>query len=105
MNTKANILSRKDQVDTKNDNKYVQVLKEELWTRRIMVEVTMLKRNQITGDNLDILKEICRNNTREKEIQQVLKKENGLSWKQDRIAYIEGKIYILNNKRLKKKIL
>ena len=105
MNTKANILSRKDQVDTKNDNKYVQVLKEELWTRRIMVEVTMLKRNQITGDNLDILKEICRNNTREKEIQQVLKKENGLSWKQDRIAYIEGKIYILKNKRLKKKIL
>ena len=105
MNTKANILSRKDQVDTKNDNKYVQVLKEELWTRRIMVEVTMLKRNQITGDNLDILKEICRNNTREKEIQQVLKKENGLSWKQDRIVYIEGKIYILNNKRLKEKIL
>ena len=92
-------------MDTKNDNKYVQVLKEELWTRRIMVEVTMLKRNQITGDNLDILKEICRNNTREKEIQQVLKKENGLSWKQDRIAYIEGKIYILKNKRLKKKIL
>ena len=105
MNTKANILSRKDQVDTKNDNKYVQVLKEELWTRRLMVEVTMLKRNQITGDNLDILKEICRNNTREKEIQQVLKKENGLSWKQDRIVYIEGKIYILNNKRLKEKIL
>ena len=92
-------------MDTKNDNKYVQVLKEELWTRRIMVEVTMLKRNQITGDNLDILKEICKNNTREKEIQQVLKKENGLSWKQDRIVYIEGKIYILNNKRLKEKIL
>ena len=30
MNTKADILSRKDQVDTKNDNKDVQVLKEEL---------------------------------------------------------------------------
>ena len=31
MNTKANILSRKEQVDTKEDNKDVQLLKEELW--------------------------------------------------------------------------
>jgi len=30
-------------------------------------------------DELDILKEICRNNTREKEMQQALKKEDGLS--------------------------
>ena len=29
-NTKMDILSRKDQVDTKNDNKDVQVLKKEL---------------------------------------------------------------------------
>ena len=29
---------------------------------------------------MDILKEIHRNNTREKEIQQALKKEDGLSW-------------------------
>ena len=67
-------------MDTKNDNKDVQVLKEELWTRRIMAKVTMLKQNQTTVDNLDILKEIHRNNTREKEIQQILKKEDGLSW-------------------------
>jgi len=31
------------------------------------------------SDNLNILKEIHRNNTREKEIQQELKKEDGLS--------------------------
>ena len=67
-------------MDTKNDNKDVQVLKEELWTRRTMAKVTMLKQNQTTVDNLDILKEIHRNNTREKEIQQILKKEDGLSW-------------------------
>jgi len=30
-NTKADILSRKEQVDTKEDNKDVQLLKEELW--------------------------------------------------------------------------
>ena len=67
-------------MDTKNDNKDVQVLKEELWTRRTMAKVTMLKQNQTTVDNLDILKEIHRNNTREKEIQQILKKEDRLSW-------------------------
>ena len=61
-----------------------------------MAEVTMLKRNKIT-DNLDILEKIWRNNTREWEVQQALKKEDGLVWEQDRIAYIEGQIYIPNN--------
>ena len=32
-NMKADILVRKDQVDTKNNNKDVQILKEDLWTR------------------------------------------------------------------------
>ena len=42
MNTKAKILSRKDQVDTKKDNKDVQMLKDEIWTRRsTMAEVTI----------------------------------------------------------------
>jgi len=35
----------------------------------------------------------------------VLKKEDGLSWEQDGIAYMEGRIYVPNNKRLKEKIL
>jgi len=60
-------LSRKDQVDTKEDNKDVQLLKEELWTRRTTAGVTMLKKNKTT-DNLDILKEIKRNNTREHKV-------------------------------------
>jgi len=63
----VDILSRKDQVDTKEDNKDVQLLKEELWTRRTTAGVTMLKRNKTT-DNLDILKEIKRNNTREHKV-------------------------------------
>ena len=41
----------------KNDNKDVQVLKKELWTRRTTAEVIMLKRNKTT-DNLEILEEI-----------------------------------------------
>ena len=91
-------------MDTKNDNKDVQILKEELWTRRTVVKVTMLKRT-MTMDDLDILKEIQKNNTKEKEVKQALKKEDGLSWEQDRIVYIEGQIYIPNNKKLKEKIL
>ena len=95
-NTKTDILSRKDQVNTKDDNKDVQVLKKELWTRRTITEVMMLKKNKMT-DNLDILEEIQRNNTREQEVQQALKKKDRLAWEQDRIVYIEEQIYIPNN--------
>jgi len=101
---KANILSRKDQVNTKKDNKDVQLLKEELWTRKTTAEVTMLKRTTIM-DKLEILKEIKRNKTREQEVVQALEKDDGLSWEQDGIIYMEGRIYILNNKKLKEKIL
>ena len=75
---KADILSRKDQVDTKDDNKDVQVLKEELWTRRTMAEVVILKRNR-TMDNLKLQEEIQKNNTREHEVNQALKKEDRLT--------------------------
>jgi len=40
---KANILLRKDQVDTKDNNKDVQMLKEKLWSRRqTTIEITVL---------------------------------------------------------------
>ena len=92
-------MSRKDQVNTKNDNKDVQLLKEELWTRRITVEVTILKR-MTTTDNLEIMKEIKRDNTKEWEVVQALEKNDGLSWKEDGIVYVEGRIYVPNNKRI-----
>ena len=88
----------------KKDNKDVQLLKGELWTRKTMAEVIILNKNQTT-DNLDLLEEIQRNNTREQEVQQALKKEDGLAWEQDRITYMEGRIYIPNNKKLREKIL
>ena len=91
-------------MDTKEDNKDVQLLKEELWTRITIVEVIMLKRNKTT-DNLDILKEIKRNNTREHKVDQALKREDGLTWEQDGIVYMEEQIYIPNNKKLKEQIL
>ena len=71
-------MSRKDQVNTIEDNKNVQLLKEELWTRRMTVKVTMLRRTATT-DDLEIMKEIKSNNTKEWEVVQALKKNNRLS--------------------------
>jgi len=88
----------------KEDNKDVQLLKEELWTRRTIAEVIMLRRT-ITTNDLEIIKEIKRNNTKEWEVVQELEKNNGLSWKEDGIVYVEGRIYIPNNKKLKENIL
>jgi len=77
-NTKADILSRKDQVNIKEDNKDVQLLKDKLWQQRMTVEITMMKRRMMIKES-DILKEIKRNTTREKEVVQALKKEDGLT--------------------------
>jgi len=48
-----------------------------LWTRRTTVEVMML-RIMTTTDDLEIIKEIKRNNTKEWEVVQALEKNNGL---------------------------
>jgi len=103
-NTKVDILSRKDQVSTKEDNKDIQLLKEKLWTRRMTAEIMMMER-KTTVDKNDIIKKIKRNNTRKKEVVQALKKEDGLTWKEDRVVYMEGRIYIPNNKKIREEIL
>ena len=61
----------------------------------------MLKRDK-TMNNDEIVEKIQRNNTKEQEVQQLLKKEDGSTWEQGGIVYIEGKIYIPNNQKLKK---
>jgi len=78
MNTRVNILSRKDQVNMKNDNKNINILKNKLWTRKISTEakITILKGNQIVKETT-LLEEIQKNNMREQEVQKKLKKENG----------------------------
>jgi len=78
INTKVDILSRKDQVNTKKDNKDVQLLKDKLWQRRTMAEIMMMKGNKMREED-DILKEIRKNATREKEVVQALKKEDSLT--------------------------
>ena len=56
-NKKADILSRKDQVNTKEDNKDVQLLKNEMWTRKTTARITMLGR-KVVPEKGDILKRI-----------------------------------------------
>ena len=60
----------------------------------------MLKRSK-TMENSDLLEEIQRNNTKEHEVEQKLKKGDSLAWKQDGITYLDGQIYIPNNKKIK----
>jgi len=101
---KADILSRKDQVNTKEDNKDVQLLKDKLWQQKMTVEITMIQRRMMIEES-NILKEIKRNMMREKEVVQVLKKEDSLTWKEDRVVYMEGRVYIPNNRKTKEEIL
>jgi len=64
----------------------------------------MIKRKtRVEEDN--ILKEIRRNTTREKEVIQALKKEDGLTWEEDGVVYMEGRIYVPNNKKIQEEIL
>ena len=50
--------SIKDQIDTKEDNKDIKMLKSELWKRRLITEVKiMFKENQIV-EKIILLKEI-----------------------------------------------
>jgi len=75
-NTKANVLSRKDYIDTTEDNKDVQMLKDEMWMRRqIMAEIKMIQRNQVV-EKTTILEEIQWNGTKEQEVCKELEKED-----------------------------
>ena len=56
-------------------------------------------------EDSSLLEEIQRNNTREHEVEQELKKENSLTWEQDGIIYMDRQIYIPNNKKIREQIL
>jgi len=64
-NTKANILSKKNQVNIKEDNKDVLMLKNEIWIRQqTIAKVMLIQRNQVV-EKTTLLEEIQRNNTKE----------------------------------------
>ena len=105
MNTKADILSRKDHVNTTDDNKDIQMLKDEMWNRRqISAEVKIIQKSQVVEETT-ILEEIRRNRTKEQEVCKELEKEDGQLFKEDRIVYVDGRIYIPNNQKIRERIL
>ena len=67
-------------------------------------EIIMIQRRTMIEES-DILKKIKRNMTREKEVVQALKKEDGLTWEGDRVVYMERRVYIPNNRKIKEEIL
>ena len=64
----------------------------------------MLGRKVMTEES-NIVKKIWKNNIREKEITQALEKKDGLVWEEDGMAYMKERIYVPNNKKLRKEIL
>ena len=91
-------------MNAKEDNKDVQLLKDKLWQQKMTVEITMIQRRTMIEES-DILKKIKRNTMREKEVVQALKKEDGLTWEEDGVVYMEGRVYVLNNRKIKEEIL
>ena len=65
----ANILFRKDQVDTKDNKRDIKMLKDELWTRRVSTkaEVIVLREIQVV-EKITLLDEIRRNKTIKQEV-------------------------------------
>jgi len=100
----VDILSRKDQINTKEDNKDIQLLKDEMWSRKIVGKIRIFDNRKVVEET-DIIKRIKKNKTREKEIVQALQKEDGLAWEEDEVVYMEGRIYVPNNKNIKEEIL
>jgi len=88
-------------VDTTDDNKDVKLLKDELWTRQVSmeVEVIVIRKNQIIKETI-LLEEIRKNQTREQEIQKELEKDDIQAWEDNGIVYVKERIYIPNNRNI-----
>ena len=62
---RTDILSRKNQVNTKEDNKDIKMLKDKIWKRRqtTEVEIVIFEGNKVVEETT-LLEEIQKNNTR-----------------------------------------
>ena len=80
------------------------MLKDKIWTRReIIAEIEIIQGNQVVEEST-ILEEIQWNRTKEQEVWRELEKNDGQLWEEDRIIYVDGRIYIPNNQKIKEKI-
>ena len=64
----------------------------------------MFRGNQMVKENTS-LEEIQLNSIREQEVQKELEKKDKQVWKNNRVVYIEGRIYVLNNQKIQEQIL
>ena len=84
----------------------IQILKNEIWIRQVTIEaeVVVIRKSQVI-EKTTLLDKIKRNQTKEQEMQNKLEKDNRQPWKDNRIVYIEERIYILNNKKIQEQVL
>ena len=94
-----------NQVDTKDDNKDIKMLKDKLWIRKVNkeIEVIIFRENQLVTETI-LLEEICKNNMK-KQVQNELEKKDGQACEDNRVVYIEERIYIPNNRKIWEQIL
>ena len=71
---------------------------------QITAEIEMIQRNQVV-EKTTILEEIWQNRTKKQEVWRELEKKDRQSWEEDGIVYVDGRIYIPNNQKIKEKIL
>ncbi len=64
----------------------------------------IIQKSQVVEETT-ILEEIRRNRTKEQEVCKELEKEDGQLFKEDRIVYVDGRIYIPNNQKIREGIL
>ena len=81
------------------------MLKNEMWTRKqISAKVKIIWRNQVVEETT-ILEEIRKNKTKKQEVCKELEKEDGQSYEENGIFYVDGRIYIPNNQKIRERIL
>jgi len=69
--------------------------------RQINIEakVIIIRKSQVAEETI-LLNEIRINQTREQEVQKEPEKNKGQVWENNKIVYVEGRIYIPNNRKI-----
>ena len=76
-----------------------------MWTRKqISAKVKIIWRNQVVEETT-ILEEIRKNKTKKQEVCKELEKEDGQSYEENGIVYVDERIYIPNNQKIRERIL
>ena len=87
-------------MDTKDDNNDIKMLKDKLWIRKVNIEIEVIifRGNQLVTETI-LLEEICKNNMK-KQVQNELEKKDGQACEDNRVVYMEERIYIPNNRKI-----